>query len=122
MAREADFLQEGNVIEITTDSSTEYSAGDVVVLGANAVGIALVDIAKSGTGAVKLDGVYEIAAENDAAFSVGDHLFWDDSNSELTATATDMVAAGICVEAKAEAGTSAKVLLTQGVGAAALTT
>jgi predicted RecA/RadA family phage recombinase len=122
MAREAEFLQEGNVIEVTTDSSTEYSAGDVVVLGANAVGVALVDIAKSGTGAVKLDGVYKIAADNATAFSFGDQLFWDDTNSELTKTATDMVAAGICVEAKAEAGTTAKVLLTQGVGAAATTT
>lgn len=119
MSRAATFLQEGKVLNIT--AGADYSAGDVVPLGVNAIGIALTDIASGDIGPVKVDGVYEIAAVNDSAFTVGEHLFWDTSAEKLTDTSTSNVAAGICVEAKAETGTTAKVLLTQGVGAAQVT-
>ena len=119
MSRAATFLQEGKVLNITAGAN--YSVGDVVPLGVNAVGIALTDIDSGDIGAVRVDGVYQIAAVNNSAFTIGEKLFWDTSAEKLTDTATNNIAVGLCVEAKAETGTTAKVLLTQGVGAAQVT-
>jgi predicted RecA/RadA family phage recombinase len=101
-------VQEGQIIEYSNAGSA-IASGDVVVLG-DRVGVAISDIAATtGKGSVSLVGVYSLDADNANAFAVGDQLYWD--GSELTQTPDDNTYVGMCVEAKVEAGTTAKVLL-----------
>ncbi len=98
---------------ITYDNAgSAISSGDVVVIG-NSIGIAITDIAATtGTGAVQIEGVATVAAENDAAFSQGDELFWDTSAKEATKTANaNTVSAGMCFAAKASSATTVQVKL-----------
>ena len=65
------------------------------------------------TGGLYTEGVFEIAAVNNAAFVFGDILYWDSVAGKLTKTSTGdgKFYAGRCAEAKAETGTVAKVKL-----------
>jgi predicted RecA/RadA family phage recombinase len=78
------FLQKGEVIEYS-NSGSEISANDVVVIGRR-IGIALEDIAATtGKGSVGLVGVYEgISAVNNSAFTLGDNLFFNVGSGKLT--------------------------------------
>lgn len=105
--RQAMPVQSGRVIDYT-NSGEAIAAGDVVPL-VSFCGIAEDDIAEGATGAVALDGVWEIAADNSAEFKVGDLLYWDADGKKLTKTADKHVLAGVCVAAKESAGTLAKV-------------
>lgn len=106
MAKEATYIQDGMIIDYTAASA--IVAGQVIPL-VTRVGVALEDIAANATGSVKITGVFECAAETGVAFDVGDQLYWDDTNNRLTKTATGNTPAGIAVEPKATAGTTAKV-------------
>lgn len=104
------FKQPGRIIKYTNTGSA-ISSGDVIVIG-NQIGIAFTDIdATTGTGSVCLEGVYALDAVNDAAFALGDSLYWDAGASKLTKASSGNTPAGICIEAKAEAGTTGKVRL-----------
>lgn len=98
MAKVANFVQEGRVIDYTAGDDA-IDVGDVVAL-TTCVGVALEDIAAGAKGSVQLTGVWTMPAVNDAAFGVGDQLYWDATNSKLTKTATDNISAGVCVAAK----------------------
>lgn len=90
-------VQDGKVIDFTEGGSADVKSGDVVVIG-GMCGVAAVDIPKSGTGSVYIEGVFEIAkAAEDVA--QGDHLYFDDSAKKLTKTATDNVPFGFAVKA-----------------------
>jgi len=103
------FVQDGKTIDYVNGGSA-IAYGDVVPL-TNGIGIAGEAIAASATGSVHLEGVWELAAINSVAFAVGDRLFWDATNEELTKVSAENTPAGICVEAKLTAGTTAKVKL-----------
>lgn len=103
------FVQTGKTIDYT-NSGSAIAYGDVIPL-TNCVGIAGENIAASAIGSVHIEGVFELAAVNNDAFAVGDLLYWDALASKLTGVATDNTPAGICVETKAETGTTAKVKL-----------
>lgn len=109
MAKEAVFIQKGEVIDFV--ASADIAVGDVVPIGTTRIGIAQTDIANGATGAVAVTGVYQIAASTSVAMAVGSLAYWDVADGNLNATATDNILAGIVVEAKAQAGATAKVLI-----------
>ncbi len=104
------FIQNGNVMEYN-NSGSAISSGDPVVIG-NRVGCAMVDIAATtGSGSVQMVGVFTFAKDGDEAFSQGDQLFFDSSDSTFTRTAAGNVWAGYAFESALEAATSCSVLL-----------
>lgn len=104
------FVQDGKTIDYTNGGGTTIAYGAVIAL-TNCIGIAGEAIAAGEVGSVHLEGAFELAAINTAAFAVGDRLFWDASASKLTKTAAGNTPAGICVATKLEAGTTAWVKL-----------
>lgn len=106
MAKQAAFVQKGNNIDYTAAADIAY--GDVVPLETR-IGVALEDIAAGATGSVTVTGVFEAAAVTGTAFSVGDALYWDETQKKLTKTDTDNIPAGWATEPKASAGTAARV-------------
>ncbi len=71
------FRHEGNSIDYTPGSAVV--AGQVVVQG-SLVGIAHAAIAADALGALAIEGVFEIEKES-VAFTVGEDVFWDETNS-----------------------------------------
>lgn len=102
MPREANFYQDGDRLDYVNGSGAKIEAGEVVPM-ISRIGVALVDITDGEKGAVKTEGVFEIAAATGVAFAVGDNLYWDDTNSNLTNVATDNIPAGFAAYEKASA-------------------
>ena len=106
MAKQASFVQKGDVIDYTAAADIAYC--DVVPL-VTRVGVATEDIASGATGGVAVTGVFEAAAVTGTVFAVGDALYWDATAKKLTKTATDNTPAGWATEPKISSGTVARV-------------
>lgn len=102
---EGTYIRKGDVITYTNPSSSDAIVKGQVVGLTTRIGIAVEDIAASGTGALAVSGVWKFKAENDAAFTVGAALYWDATAHEMTATNTSDTPAGWAVAPKAETAT-----------------
>ncbi len=104
------YLQPGEVMEYANAGSA-ISSGDFVVIG-NRIGCAITDIAAtSGTGSVAMTGVFTASKDGDEAFTQGQELFYDSSDSTMTGTATGNKWAGYAFEAAASDATSCSIKL-----------
>ena len=112
MSRQAMPVQAGRVINYLnpSDAAADITVGDVVGL-VSMCGIAETNIPKGATGAVVLEGVWEVKAVTNASFAVGDVVFWNADNGYVTKTSTNNVFFGIVVEAKGTTAAKAKVML-----------
>lgn len=106
----ARYVQEGKIINFQNSSSDPIRFGDIVTL-TDRIGVASADIAAQTTGAVELEGVFEFPAENSAAFTIGQTVYWDAANKRITATkaASGAILAGIVVAPKSTADSAALV-------------
>ena len=100
----AKFIQEGKAIEIT--AAADITANDVVVFG-GIVGVAPADISSGGSGAIQIEGVYEMPKESGLAISGGVAVNWDTTSGYVT-TSSGGVACGKTI---APAESSATVVL-----------
>ena len=100
----ARYIQPGKAINIT--AAGNIAANDVVVFG-GIVGVAHDPITSGGTGAIQIEGVYEMPKESGLAISGGAAVNWDTTSGYVT-TSSGGVACGKTV-APAEA--SATVVL-----------
>jgi predicted RecA/RadA family phage recombinase len=111
------FLGEGHRIDYVNAGSA-ISSGDVVEM-TNCIGIAVADIAAStGIGAVQMEGVFELATNTGEAWTIGQDIYWDADNDELTSTASSHTPAGMAVELVASTTATEKVLLRHSITAA----
>lgn len=97
------YKKEGESVDFTPTSNV--LAGDVVVLEGDTAG-RIVGIAITGTSANRLGqlavvGVFDIAANADDVFTVGDELYWDATNAEVTIVSAGNIRIGAALEAKA---------------------
>ena len=98
------YIQRGEVIDWTNDSGSAVVSDEVVVIG-DIVGVATVDIAVNAVGAVRIEGVVEIAKVDAAVIAAGEHVDWDVSASEVddesaTSASGDVPDFAIAVEGK----------------------
>lgn len=101
----ANKVQDGNIIDYTNATGADIASGDLVVIGTR-VGVALVDIANTASGAVAMEGVFEVDKEASLAVGQGDLLYADATSGELDKTSTDQTQAGYAfAAAKAADGT-----------------
>jgi predicted RecA/RadA family phage recombinase len=102
------YIQKGKTIDYKNGGEAAIEYKEVIPL-VTRIGIAGENIAVDATGSAETEGVYELPAVNNAAFAVGDQLYWDATAGKLTKTSEGNTAAGWCTEVKAEAGTVARV-------------
>ena len=103
MAKEAFEAYDGDVIDYTLTGVV--SVGDVIPLK-NMIGVAQNSGLTGEVIAVKIAKVHTINAKTADVIEVGDVVYFDVTNRELTLTATSNIKAGIAVSAKgAVAGT-----------------
>jgi len=99
-------FQRGEILNYPASADIQYGA---VVALSTRIGIAREEIASGDTGSVAVTGVWELPAVSGTAFTVGEALYWDATNSCLTTTSDSNTPAGWCFEAKESATTTAIV-------------
>ena len=87
------FVQNGSNLTVTLSSAV--SSGDIVVVG-DLVGVAVTDIAASGSGAIATDGVFEFDRASGSTLAVGD-VGYVNSSGKITDTTTNNDAVGLVV-------------------------
>lgn len=101
------FVQPGEVIDYTAGAN--IASGQVVLLGGARIGVALKAIANGETGPMRVTGVFNIAklsTDNINQFAL---LYWDNTNSRLTTTASGNTLAGFAAAAAAASTTSVNI-------------
>ena len=117
MAVQGTTLGGGFEIQITAGSA--LTSGQVVVLNSNTVAIyaGLKAAASGDTVAVKTGDLrVELPALSTDAWAIGDALYWDVAEEELTDTATDNIPCGIAAAAKSASATTGVLLLNENNG------
>jgi predicted RecA/RadA family phage recombinase len=107
---QAVFVHEGASIDYTP--AADVAAGDVVVQG-DLAGVAKLDIKAGKLGALAVEGVFDFAKNTGVAYTVGQILYWDDTNNVVTTTATGNKQIGKVVRAAATTDTTVRVRLSQ---------
>lgn len=100
------FVQPGEVIDYT--AGTNIASGQVVLMGAR-IGVALKAIANGETGPMQVTGVFNIAKLSTDNMAQGALLYWDNTNSRLTTTASGNTLAGFAAAAAAATTTSVNI-------------
>jgi len=106
------YVQRGDVLDYVATAT--ITSGDVIEF-TDCIGVAAKDAVSGATVAVAMTGVFNLAKVAATAWSLGDKLYWDATNNELTTTATANIPVGIAAADAASADTTAKVLLNPGV-------
>lgn len=108
---QATFLS-GEPIMVDHTPGSAVTAGDVVIVNDKAF-IAHSDIAANALGSVAAgNGVYRVTAN--AAIAKGKLVYWDDTNNEVTETASSHKKFGVTVSASAASDATIDVLHTPG--------
>lgn len=75
------------------------NAGDGVLFGGSLFGIAVDNVASGATGVALVEGVFSGVTKNTGAgeaYTIGQRLFWDNTNKRVTSTSTANTAIGMC--------------------------
>ena len=101
------FMQAGDSLLLTAPYTVVAGAGARV---GKIFGIAVSDTTSAATGQFKTQGVFDIA-KTTGAVSVGDAVYWDNTNKYLTTTAAGNCEVGICTVAALSGDATVRVKL-----------
>lgn len=118
------FESDGAVIQWTNGTAAAVAAGQVVKVGPNMLGVALVALAIGATGSVAVEGVFkDVPKVSAAVFAQGEKLLFDVSantglgafdDSAAVAASGDVMGAAIAWGAGANGETACTIKLTPG--------
>lgn len=100
------YVMSGEVIDYVAGSA--ISSGQVLLIGVR-IGVALAAIASGATGAVRMLGIFTIAKLSTDVVAVGVALYWDNTNSRLTTTASGNTLAGYAAAAAGSGVTTVEI-------------
>ncbi len=104
----------GSRIQFANGSGSSIAGSAVIDIG-DIFGIAVVTIANGSTGAVMIDEEHVLTARTDGAWAIGDDLYWDATNGNLTEIGgSTNKFIGKATRAKAAAATTARFKLNAG--------
>lgn len=102
------FKHNGKTLNFT--ASAALTSGQLLAIGL-LVGIVAGAYANGDEGVLNLEGVYEVPCKSTDVVAVGDQLYFDESEGELTKTSTDNIAAGKAMSASPDGTTVVEVKL-----------
>lgn len=100
------YVMSGDVIDYVAPAA--IVSGQVLLIGVR-IGVALAAIASGATGAVRMLGIFTIAKLTTDVVAVGVALYWDNTNSRLTTTATANTLAGFATAAAGNGVTTVEI-------------
>jgi predicted RecA/RadA family phage recombinase len=110
------YVNEGDVV-VWTNGGSAVTAGTVIPIG-KILGVALVDIAGSASGAVQIEGVFTCPKNATHAINIGESVIWDvsagnfDYSAATPATGDVSGAPAVCVESAGSSATTVKIRFT----------
>lgn len=98
MAREARMEYDSSrlIDNWTNGSGGTLNVGSVIALS-DRIGVLQQTVLDGGKGVVVCSGRWAMALKSGDTPAVGDRVYWDDTNKEITVTSTDNVNAGVVV-------------------------
>ncbi|MDI3259478.1 MAG: DUF2190 family protein [Sinobacteraceae bacterium] len=103
------FVQTGETLTLTAPYAV--SAGGGAKVG-NIFGVAVDDVASGADGEFVVDdAVFDLTALSTDTFSVGDYVYWDDTNKRCTSTATGNSKIGVATAPKISGAATVRVRL-----------
>lgn len=91
------YYQQGESLDYTNSGATTIEANTVLVFG-DRIGVAGCDIPAGETGSIHMKGVFKLPISSEA-ISAGAEVYWDDTNSVITATSSSNTKAGYAADA-----------------------
>ena len=112
------FYQKGNILDYLNSSESLIGAGDVVAMGTTKIAVAADNIFPGKTGGLVSNGVFILPKASGVTVNMGDPVYFNLSNGNITNTSTD-VPAGIAIAAAGSSDTNVYVDISVGAAAAA---
>ena len=106
------FIQPGDSFQIPAPSALASGAG-VLIAGSGATGVFAVALQTVASGAlveVRIDGVFDLPKAT-GAVTLGQLIYWDDTNKRVTTVSTSNTKIGIATLAAASGDATARVRL-----------
>lgn len=101
------YVRNGHTLDYTNTTSNDIKYGDVVA-GAAKIFVAATDIPAGAAGSLSTEGVFEFPCVQ-TAIPLGTEVYWSAADKKITATSTNNVKAGYCIEEKANGQTTCRV-------------
>lgn len=105
--------QRGSIPDVEVAAPHAVVAGNIVVVGTNLFGVALVNTASASNVALRRGGTWVFSKANAVSTSgvAGDIVYWDNTNSAVTKSATSNTKIGVALAPFANTDTSVTVAL-----------
>lgn len=110
------YVQDGETLTLTAPYAR--SAGQGALVGA-IFGVALNDVDNGADGEFSTEGVWTLAKTSAQAWSVGDQIYWDNSNKRCDADAAVGRLIGVCTAAADNPSSTGSVKLNESISALA---
>lgn len=112
------YVQAGEVVDFTNGTGSDIASGDVVPMG-SLIGVAITDIPDGETGAVGIEGVWEMPKVSAAVIAAGETVTWDASagafeDNQATPATGDLTDGCVAVAAAGNGDTSVMVKINVG--------
>ncbi|WP_242221690.1 DUF2190 family protein [Shinella zoogloeoides] len=102
------FVQMGDTLTLTAPYAVASGAGALV---GSIFGVATGTVASGDEGEFKTTGVFDLAKTSALAISVGDKVYWDNTNKEVNKTASGNTLVGVATTAAANPSATVNVRL-----------
>lgn len=100
------YVMSGEVIDYVAGAN--IASGAVVLFGAR-IGVAMTAIANGATGPLRVKGIFTVAKLGSDVVAQGAALYWDNTNSRLTTTASGNTLAGYAAKAAGSGATTVEI-------------
>lgn len=102
------FIKRGDVITLTAPYAVSSGGGALV---GSIFGVATTDVASGAAGEFMTQGVFTLPKTSALAISVGDQVYWDDTNKVVNKTSSAQKLVGVAVSAAANPSSTVNVRL-----------
>lgn len=102
------YLQEGG--HVTVAAPAAKTSGDGVLVG-SLFGVAITTVANGANVEIATTGVWNLAKTSAQAWTVGQRIYWDDTNSVATSTASSNKLIGVAMAVAANPSSTGEVRL-----------
>ena len=104
------FIQEGRIV--TATMPYDRNSGEFVLIGTSLGGVCQNTVLSGGSNQIVRVGMFSgLAKATGEAWTIGNDLYWDNTNKRFTTTSAGNTKAGVAMNAAASGDTTGNVLL-----------
>lgn len=105
----SNYIQPGKTLTLT--APYQRNSGQAAKIGAALIAISLQTLANAASGEWATEGVWDVDKNSAEAWTIGDKVYWDNTNKVFTTTSTSNTLAGVAVAAAANPSSTGRLRL-----------